>query len=322
LTPEELGERARRLGLAEALPDPVPELTVVPPAGATREPAVRPGTAPLGVRGGAAVAPAPRFDADQVVALLLDADARLLATKTVPGLAAHSFVHHYGDWSALVVETETGWHLPVVTRRDELGEALVAFLAVPPRAPARPTGLRLDLDPRRLLVLRAVFEWQRTLEATAGAELVRQTGFPAEEIGDLFASPRFLGFLAPLPDAVQWDVQMAMTNDLLLAVELAALQRQRLVQRLILKGQPRYVLSRDGERVARLLFAPVEQVRLTVVPRRLNDPRPLVHGVNALVLSGPHTAYVSFRPDGQVTYEEDAWRGASSLPRLWRHLVP
>lgn len=99
-------------------------------------------------------------------------------------------------------------------------------------------------------------------------------------------------------------------------------QRQRLVQRLVLKGQPRYVLSRDGERVARLLFAPVEQVRLTVVPRQLNDPRPLVHGVNALVLSGPHTAYVSFRPDGQVTYEEEAWRGVSSLPRLLRHLDP
>jgi hypothetical protein len=318
-TADELATRVRALGLAHTLPDPVPALSLVPPSDSASG-SGHAGALPVGVRGVAAVAAAPRFDPDQAARLLLDPDLRLLATKSVPTWAAHVFVHYMGEWAAVVVETEEGWHMPIVAQRELFDGAFVQAMAMPAR-PAEPaSGLRLDFDARRLLVLRALFEWQLTLEATAGAELVRQTGFPVGEIGRMFASPRFLSYIESLPDTVQWDVQMVMMNDLLLSVELAALQQQRLVQRRLFQGQLRYVLSPEGGRVARLLFSPVEQLRITTAPRLLNDTRPLLQTVNQLALNGPKSAFITFHPDGRVAYTEEPWLGAASFARLQRYL--
>lgn len=317
LSPEEVLQLAIALNTVDAIPSPTPKVSAQLPA-ATSPASVAP---LIGVRGARRPpVAAPGFTPNHLMQLLFDPDVRLLLTKSRPGFSATVYAHAKGDWAAAVIETDEGFHLPLITPKRDFPGPLADLLKL---SVDRPSSRRLDLDlsPLRLAVLRTLFELVESTRTLIGPESASLASFSAAEILTLFSSPRTLSRIDALPPAAQWEIQSVADNAMLLEIELTTLRQHRLVRRLMINGQPAYRLSPTGHQMARLVLAPSEKLRVTRIPARMTDLSPSIHLVNSAHFFADQTAFITYLPTGLVRYEQAPWQGGPSVWKLFTHLT-
>lgn len=315
LTPEQVLEHAIQLQLVAAVPSPTPAVSIVMPAKR-----VMPPTSQAAISAFAGLnapstnqATAATPDTEQLIELLFAPDVRLLVTKAL--ISTHSVTmtaHAKDDWAAVVIETTEGYHLPLVTPKQDFPGPFATLLKLDK---SRGTGpaTQFEFTPLRLFVLRAIFELDTLVRLSSGNEAGSLASFSINELIARLDAPETQLRLDALPATKQWETQSALGNRMLLGIELAWMRQQHLVRRELQNQLPRYRLTPSGRQIADLLFTPAESLQVTRSVGSFTAPRPSLYPVNAAHFNGDRVAHISYRPDGQTKIKLGPWRGGSSL---------
>ena len=140
--------------------------------------------------------------------------------------------------------------------------ALSEVLSLPPESSS--VHVRQYLDPELLFLLRAMYGLHRnTLDFVGRTFAGLAASFSPDEVADRMGAPEFQRLLDLMPLSCRTRLQAMTVSRQVINVALRLALDEGLCSRIVVRGVPRYGLSRAGLWLAQTLFAPDWQVRIS-----------------------------------------------------------